>query len=74
MEQTTRWRNSFKNLEFDKFQFAEQKRNNEGLPVVDHGESFVVHKYFIMVTIEKEERMCYNMIDYTPGGVYVEYY
>ena len=37
------------------------------------GSLFAVHKYFIMVTIEKEERMCYNMIDYTPGGVYVEY-
>ena len=34
---------------------------------------FVVHKYFIMVTIENERRMCYNKMNYTPGGVYVEY-
>jgi hypothetical protein len=37
------------------------------------GSLFAVHKYFIMVTIENEAGMCYNKIDYTPGGVYVEY-
>ena len=31
------------------------------------------HNNFIMVTIENDSRMCYNKIDYTPGGVYVEY-
>ena len=30
------------------------------------------HNNFIMVTIENEAGMCYNVMDYTPGGVYVE--
>ena len=38
------------------------------------GSLFAVHKYFIMVTIANDSRMCYNKTDYTPGGVYVEYY
>ena len=38
------------------------------------GSCFVGHKYFIMVTIENGGWMCYNVKDYTPGGVYVEYY
>ena len=37
------------------------------------GSLFAVHKYFIMVTIENEGRMCYNKMDYIPGGIYVEY-
>lgn len=35
---------------------------------------FTGHNNFTMVTIENERWMCYNKIDYTPGGVYVEYY
>ena len=38
------------------------------------GSLFAVHKYFTMVTIENEISLCYNVMDYTPGGVYVEYY
>ena len=58
----------------DKFQFASSSditRTPCGLVM---GSLFVVHKYFIMVTIENKGRMCYNKMDYIPGGIYVEYY
>ena len=38
------------------------------------GRLLPVHKNYKMVTIENEISLCYNVIDYTPGGVYVEYY
>ena len=49
----------------------QQRRTPRGLTM---GSLFHRDNNFTMVTIENETSLCYNVMDYTPGGVYVEYY